>query len=74
MNWHADNQKWGAGSRECIGKHIALLEIYRAVEFLILRYDLNISEKNIIWENFQFTPYSKMMASVKIRPRKDPQR
>ena len=39
--------QWGAGSRECIGKHIALLEIYRTLEFLVDRYDFKIAEDSV---------------------------
>jgi cytochrome P450 len=64
---HAKRSQWGAGSRECIGKHLAMMEMSRAVAFLVQRYDFEINESDVTWKNFQFTQFSQMLSQVRTR-------
>ena len=41
---------FGAGSRICIGKNLALLEVYKVVSTLVSRYDLELAYPNRDWK------------------------
>ncbi|CAI7612658.1 unnamed protein product [Penicillium glandicola] len=43
---------FGAGSRTCIGKNISLLEIYKLIPSLFLRYKIEFSDPSAEWEIF----------------------
>ncbi|EWZ30201.1 hypothetical protein FOZG_16367 [Fusarium oxysporum Fo47] len=38
---------FGGGSRICIGRHIALIQIYKAVATLVSRYDIQLADQNV---------------------------
>lgn len=41
---------FGAGSRICLGRHLALLKVYKIVATLINRYDIELVDPNKEWE------------------------
>ncbi|PNP59645.1 hypothetical protein FNYG_14855 [Fusarium nygamai] len=44
---NAADLTFGGGSRICIGRHIALIQIYKAVATLVSRYDIQLADPNI---------------------------
>ncbi|KAK7911620.1 cytochrome P450 [Apiospora marii] len=46
---NAADLSFGAGSRVCIGKNLALLEAYKAVATLVVRYDIELVEPASQW-------------------------
>lgn len=46
---NAADLSFGAGSRVCIGKNLALLEAYKAVATLVLRYDVELVDPASQW-------------------------
>ncbi|KAL3426837.1 benzoate 4-monooxygenase cytochrome p450 [Phlyctema vagabunda] len=41
---------FGAGKRRCIGKHVALLEIYKVIPMLFLKYDMEFVDPTGDWK------------------------
>lgn len=41
---------FGAGSRICIGKHLAVLEAYKFVATMVMTYDMELSDKGSVWK------------------------
>ena len=41
---------FGGGSRICLGKHMALMQIYKVVATLVVRYELALEDKKREWE------------------------
>jgi cytochrome P450 len=58
------SSQWGAGSRECIGRHIALMEIFRTLALIVPRYSFEMDDEDVSWKNFQFTTFTRMKAVV----------
>ncbi|KAK8113049.1 cytochrome P450, partial [Apiospora sp. TS-2023a] len=46
---NAADLSFGAGSRSCIGKNLALLEAYKAVATLVVRYDVELVDPASRW-------------------------
>lgn len=41
---------FGAGSRICLGRHLALMEVYKIVALLVNRYDIELEDPEREWE------------------------
>lgn len=41
---------FGAGSRSCIGKHLALLQVYKVIATLVSRYDMELAHPEREWK------------------------
>ncbi|KAG5752040.1 hypothetical protein H9Q70_005327 [Fusarium xylarioides] len=44
---NAADLTFGGGSRICIGRHIALIQIYKAVATLVSRYEIHLADPNV---------------------------
>ncbi|KAK4203784.1 cytochrome P450 [Triangularia verruculosa] len=50
QTWNACDLSFGAGSRICLGRHFALLEIYKSVATILNKYDVKLANKEKVWE------------------------
>lgn len=48
--WNATDLTFGGGSRICIGRNFATLEIYKIVPTLIKNYEIEIADPTAEWE------------------------
>jgi cytochrome P450 len=48
--WNAADLAFGGGSRVCIGRHLAALEIYKLVATLVARYRIEMVDPTAEWE------------------------
>ncbi|KAF5866522.1 hypothetical protein ETB97_011407 [Aspergillus alliaceus] len=64
-----NNLVFGAGTRTCIGKHIALSEIYKIVPLLIRKFDFILVDPNKSWttHDYFFNKQSGLQVKVKVR-------
>ncbi|KAI0547173.1 cytochrome P450 [Xylaria curta] len=64
-----NNLVFGAGTRTCIGKQIALSEIYKFVPLLIRKFDFVLVDPNKDWttHNYFFNKQSGLRVKVKAR-------
>lgn len=60
---------FGAGSRVCLGKNLALLEVYKLIPTLFMKYDFELADPDAEWKvkNVWFTLQEGI--NVKIRRR-----
>ena len=45
----ADRTKFGMGSRSCIGKHLAMVEMYKFVAQFVHHFDIEVVNKERPW-------------------------
>ncbi|KAK4194406.1 putative cytochrome P450 E-class, group I [Triangularia verruculosa] len=50
QKWNACDLSFGAGSRICLGRNIALVETYKVVATILNRYEVELVDKNKEWE------------------------
>ncbi|KAI0007981.1 cytochrome P450 [Xylariaceae sp. FL0662B] len=48
--WNAADLTFGAGSRICLGRHLALMELYKVVATVIARYDVQLVDPGEKWQ------------------------
>jgi cytochrome P450 len=67
----ASDLSFGAGSRICLGRHLALMEVYKIVATLVNRYEIELEDPDREWKvmGSWFTRQEGLI--TKISPRKD---
>lgn len=49
-SFNANDLTFGAGSRICLGRHLALVEVYKIVATLVSRYEMELEDPNREWQ------------------------
>jgi len=60
---------FGAGKRSCIGKNVSLLDIYKAIPLLFMKYDIQLVDPTKDWkiQNSWFVRQSNVEVQIKLR-------
>ncbi|KAI1078502.1 cytochrome P450 [Whalleya microplaca] len=48
--WNATDLSFGSGSRICVGRHLALMEMYKIVATLIAKYEIQLVDPEEKWQ------------------------
>ncbi|KAK3323775.1 cytochrome P450 [Cercophora scortea] len=67
QRWNAADLGFGDGSRVCIGKTLALLEIYKVVATLVLRYEMVLEDPEREWTLWQWASQKDIVVKLKMR-------
>jgi cytochrome P450 len=67
--YNAADLTFGGGSRICIGRHFATLEIYKLVPTLLKRYDIELVDPKAQWEvtGSWFPRQKGILCNIKLR-------
>ncbi|KAK3688246.1 cytochrome P450 [Podospora appendiculata] len=67
QKWNASDLGFGDGSRVCIGKTLALLEIYKVVATLVLRYEMELTDPEKVWRLWQWSSQKDIVVKLTLR-------
>lgn len=65
--------QFGAGARTCLGKNISLLEMYKLVPSFLLRFEIEVQNRDRPWRTFNAWFVRQLEFFVKFRPRSQPE-
>ncbi|KAL2020441.1 hypothetical protein VTK56DRAFT_8407 [Thermocarpiscus australiensis] len=69
QRWNAADLAFGGGSRICIGRHLALVEVYKIVATLVNRYGVELADPSREWEvwNSWFARQKGLVTRIRLR-------
>ncbi|KAK0744864.1 cytochrome P450 [Apiosordaria backusii] len=69
QKWNACDLSFGAGSRICLGRNLALVETYKVVATILNRYEIELADREKEWETVNSWFWRQKGVEVRLKAR-----